>query len=131
MARTTDELVGSIVDVTEGVDLESYIDVANELVTEICGDAGYEDSRLVKIETWLAAHFYTVYDPRSTQEGAGPVSASYEGQAAMHLNRTRYGQQVLILDTAGGFAALQAQAAAGTAKIRPVVFWAGLKRGEE
>ena len=128
MARTTETLVHGSVDVidsadTPAADLEPYILSANELVTEICGSAGYSDARLELIERWLSAHFYCVYDPRSQSESAG-VSASYEGSAAMFLERTRYGQQAMLLDTAGGLARLNAQTKAG--KPRGIqMFWAG------
>lgn len=122
--RTTDELIEGIVDVTEDVDLEPYILAANELVTEVCVPAGYDDTRLELIERWLAAHFYCVYDPRAQNESAG-VSASYEGSAAMFLERTRYGQMAMILDTAGGLAALNDKAKKGTAR-RIGVSWLGV-----
>lgn len=128
MARTTAELVAGIVEVQDAADvpqadLEPYILSANELVTEVCASAGYTDARLELIERWLAAHFYSVFDPRSQSESAG-VSSSFEGSAGMHLERTRYGQQAMLLDTKGGLAQLNAQAKDGK-KRRSQFFWAG------
>lgn len=123
--RTTSTLVEAIVDVTEGVDLDPYLLAANELVTEICVPAGYDATRLELIERWLAAHFYCVYDPRAQSESAG-VSASYEGSAAMFLERTRYGQMAMILDTAGGLAKLNDETKKGQARTVGVT-WLGVQ----
>lgn len=123
MARTTASAVEGICDVIEDTDLDPYILPANELVTEVCVPAGYSDERLELIERWLAAHFYCVFDPRAQSESAG-VSASYEGTAGMYLERTRYGQMAMILDTAGGLAQLNTQTEAG--KVRTLsISWLG------
>lgn len=124
MARTTEAQIEGICEVSEGTDLAPFIEVANDLVTEICVPAGYSAVRLELIERWLAAHFYCVFDPRTQSESAG-VSESYEGSAAMHLNRTRYGQQAMLLDTAGGLAKLNANANKG-AVTRASISWLGV-----
>ena len=118
--RTTDELIEGIADVDATISLTPFITVANEIVTEICEPLGYSSSRLVLIETWLAAHFYAVRDPRIKTQSADigiKVSATFEGQSAMGLNFTRYGQQAMMLDTLGGLARWQASMAQG----RPVI----------
>ena len=80
--------------------------IANELVTEVCTDKGYTDSRLELIERWLSAHFYTNRDPRAVNEKAGPVGVTYQSAVALNLNTSHYGQTAMLLDTAGGLAAL-------------------------
>lgn len=123
MSRTTEELVASILEVDETIDLAPFIEIANELVTEVCasatnsdGTAYYTNTRLEMIERYLAAHFYAVRDPRATSESAGGISASFEGSAGMGLDFTRYGQQVKLLDTAGGLAMLDKKTKDGTIK---------------
>lgn len=106
MARTTSELVGGIVEVADGVDLAPFILSANELVTELCTGSNYSDDRLELIERWLAAHFYAVFDPRTKLEQAAGLMEQFEGRADMGLRFTRYGQQAMMLDTAGNLAAV-------------------------
>lgn len=111
MARTTAELVKGVIEVdSDSVpDLDPFILVANELVTEICEPSGYTATRLEAIERWLAAHFYAVRDMRRSTETAGSVSESYQYKLGLHLNSTMYGQQAMMLDTAGGLASLNKQ----------------------
>lgn len=106
MARTTSDLVGGLVEVTDGVDLTPFIFSANELVTELCSASDYSDERLELIERWLAAHFYAVFEPRTKLEQAAGLMEQYEGRADMGLRFTRYGQQAMMLDTAGNLAAV-------------------------
>ena len=129
--RTTATLVGGLIDVTSGVDLDPFILTANELVTEVCSlvtnsDASlyYSSTRLEIIERWLAAHFYSIYEPRAKNERAGSVGETIESKVGLGLDVTRYGQQAQLLDTNGGLAALDASVEVG--KRRQVrVRWAG------
>jgi len=107
--RTTSGAVEGIIEVDVTISLEPFMLVANELVTEVCSDAGYSDERLELIERWLAAHFYTNRDPRPVNERAGPVSVTYQSAVALNLNTSHYGQTAMMLDTAGGLAALSKQ----------------------
>jgi len=122
MARTTSEAVADIIEVDVTINLDPFISVANELVTEICSDAGYSAERLELIERWLSAHFYTNRDPRAEQERAGPVSAKYQSKVDLNLSTSHYGQTAMMLDTAGGLAALSNSK--GTRRTASVV-WLG------
>jgi hypothetical protein len=62
-------------------------------------------ARLKEIELYLAAHFYSVRDPKTQSESAG-VSVSYEGSSGVGLKRTRYGQQAIVLDSTGTLSSL-------------------------
>lgn len=122
--RTTEAAVKALVDVESGKDLTPFITVANELVTECCVGGDHSDTRLELIERWLAAHFYAVYDSQAQSEQAGAVRVAFEGRADMFLERTKYGQQALILDTEGSLAALNSRVKKG--KVKSVgVTWLG------
>ena len=124
MARTTPENIEKIVEVDEDIDLEVFILMANELTTECCGESGYTDARLELIERWLAAHFYVIRDPRTSSESAG-VSASYRNpNVGMEIQGTKEGQQALLLDTAGGLAALSKRTESGGIRAASVS-WLG------
>jgi hypothetical protein len=125
--RTTAENVGKIIEVDTDVslDLEPFITAANELVTECCSDAGYTDARLELIERWLASHFYAIRDPRVSSEAAG-VTSSYLGPSiGFNLKGTKEGQQALLLDTAGGLAALSDRLEKGQKKTMVGIKWLG------
>lgn len=111
--RTTADLVGGIVEVDEGDDLTPYIASASRLVDRCClfGSDGvtaldYTTDDLEMIERWLAAHFYSVFNPRNSAETIGPSQQQFEGRTDLRLNFTRYGQQAMLLDIHGGLAAL-------------------------
>lgn len=105
--RATNESVTGIIDFDPSIeDLTPFLVAANELVTEICQPAGYSDTRLALIETWLAAHFLAIRDPRYQSESQLGASASYVTQVGLNLSLTPYGQQAQLLDTKGGLAML-------------------------
>lgn len=128
MPRTTSDLVKGICEVDVSIDLTPFITAANALVTEACVPAGYDANRLELIETWLAAHFYSIRDPRTIMEKAGEVFEQYENKVALGLNITRYGQQAMLLDTSHALAALSNinQKALLTGK-RKAILWLGKK----
>jgi hypothetical protein len=132
MARTTAAEIKLIIDVDDAniPDLTPFITVANELVTELCVDSGYTATRLNLIETWLAAHFYAIRDPRTTSEKAGSVSANYQSKVDLNLSLTHYGQQAMLLDTDGNLAALNASVVNG-GKRTVGVTWLGTAATDE
>jgi len=99
--RTTALDVGAIIEVDPAIVLTPFIAIASALVDQIADESGHDAGRLLLIETWLAAHFYTNRDPRTTSEKAGPVSASYQSAVALGLATSHYGQTAMILDTSG------------------------------
>ena len=106
MARTTDAEVGGVIEVDASIPLAPFISIANELVTELCTDSGYTETRLTLIETWLAAHFYGIRDQQVSREQAGSVSVAFQFKIALHFNQTKQGQTAMLLDTAGNLAQL-------------------------
>lgn len=135
MARTTPLLVAGVieVDLDEIPDLTPFIDVANELVTEVCengpADPAYSLARLTYIETWLAAHFYAIRDPRTAIEGVGTLRTHYMHKVDLMLKQTTYGQQAMLLDTAGGLAALS-NSMNDIKGARSGVYWVGTPHEE-
>lgn len=107
--RTTAALVAKIIEVdVEGVDLDAFIDPANEMVTEVCGAVatGYSPSRLELIERWLSAHFFTVLSPRPVRERVSTLVTEYMHKVDLGLDTSHYGQMAMRLDTKGGLALL-------------------------
>jgi hypothetical protein len=118
MARTTAALVGGIIEVDTAITLDPFINAANSLVTECCTglDEEYSSGQLVIIETWLAAHFYTVRDPRAESEKAGSVSERFQSKVDLGLNTSHYGQMAMRLDYKGGLAELNNKTEEGLAQ---------------
>lgn len=108
--RTTAILVGGVIDIAQvnnvPIPVDQFIDVANELVTELCTNSKYSNYRLELIERWLAAHFYCIYDPRSAEDVAGDVRQRLESHTGYGLRNSQYGQQAMRLDTAGNLAVM-------------------------
>lgn len=125
--RTTSENVGDIIELDASIDPTPFMLVANELVTELCLASGYTETRLELIERWLAAHFYTNRDPRSTDEKAGPVSVTYQSAVDLNLNSSHYGQTAMMLDTAGNLKTLNNK----KAKRVLSVSWLGKPEAEQ
>jgi hypothetical protein len=131
MARTTDAAVAGIIEVDTNITLTPFIETANQMVTDACGEADYTEAKLELIERWLAAHFYAIRDPRATAERAGPVGANFESKVDLGLAITRYGQQAMALDTEGGLRALSEQATGGPGRITAGVTWLGTDDWED
>lgn len=130
--RTTPELVAAIIEVDEDLDLNPFIDVANDLVTMVCaviptGGYDYTTDYLAKIETWLAAHFYAIEDPRSQRDRIGSLTQEIESKVDLGFDVTRYGQMAMRLDLNLGLAKLNnaVKDAKGTSRIVGGVKWLG------
>lgn len=121
MPRTTAEKVAEIIEVDEDISLTPFILSANELVTECCLAADYTSTRLELIERYLAAHFYTLRDPRPVREEAGSVAITYQSKVGLRLSVSHYGQHAIVLDTAGGLKALDE----GIRTVKLKVCWLG------
>jgi hypothetical protein len=122
MPYTTPEDVGSIIEVDESIDLTPFILTADQLVVELCVPEGYDDERLKWIETYLAAHCYTLRDPRPTSEHAGPVGESYQSAVDLLLYTSHYGQMAMMLDTGGALKTLSMK----VPKQKLSVSWLGI-----
>jgi hypothetical protein len=121
--RTTPDQVQSIVSVEAGVDLTTFIAMANNLTTNVCGNSGYTDgfigSQMEQIETLLAAHFYTMFDQQIAHAKAGTVAVMYQYKINYDLRSSVYGQQAIMLDYLGNLSEL-----VNTAAVRKkVMVW--------
>ena len=118
MARTNDSLVGGIIEVDSTITLTPFITIANLMVTECCTDLpeDYSDAHLIEIETWLAAHSYTVRDMRAEREKAGSVEEKFQSKVDLGFNTSHYGQMAMRIDFHGGLAALDKQTLNGIVK---------------
>jgi hypothetical protein len=115
--------------------VESCILIAAELVEEVCTPAGYSTGRLALIEMYLAAHFYLVSRPKIESESiGGEITTKIQGRTDLLLLNTFHGQSALMLDTEGGLAEKQAQAAGKTTPGKNVntqtagIVWLGTAR---
>lgn len=90
--------------------LQPYIDSANLLVNEELLTVGHSEARLKEIEKYLAAHFAVITLERGglLKRKAGEAEDTYQspGFNTVGLVTTRFGQQVVILDTSGKLAAI-------------------------
>ena len=105
--RVTADEVGAIIDYDTDIitDISAFITAANLTVTAMLSSAGLSDDQLKEIERWLAAHFIAIQDPRAKSKEFGDSKEDYEGAVVGEgLKLTRYGQQVLVLDTSGTMA---------------------------
>lgn len=99
MIRTTPDLVAGIIELDPSIVLDPFISAASQLVDEIAPKTHHSDERLQTIETWLAAHFYCMRDPRTSMESAGSVKATYQSWVRPNLQLSHYGQMAIVLDT--------------------------------
>jgi hypothetical protein len=118
MARTTPTLVQSLLGSNYGKDandefpdLQQFIDFATVIVDRVVTCAirkgrGLTSPEAELMERYLAAHGYQTSDPGYTSRSTAGASGSFEGQSGMGLERTRYGQDALILDSSGCLANL-------------------------
>lgn len=141
--RTTPELVAGIIEVDEEIALTPFISAAaalvdrvesyaieNELLLDGAGtDDPTREEKLQQIETWLAAHFYTVRDPRPTSESARGVGSNYQSAVTYSLFTSHYGQHAMLLDETGVLQQISA-GANGTRRKQAKVSWVG-KTAEE
>lgn len=112
--RVTQDEVLDILGSSTYSDLSPFIEVANQLVTELLESeytdsadesSGFPSSRLKEIERWLSAHFVSIGDPETKSiDLAGEIQETYFGKVDLRLQQTRFGQMVLVLDTSGAFA---------------------------
>lgn len=98
-------------DVVENVDeLQPFLDSAHLLVQEEISSVGHSEGRMKLIELYLAAHLAVITLEKGglVKQRIDDAEETYQvpGFNTVGLVTTRFGQQVVILDTSGKMAAL-------------------------
>jgi len=96
-------------------DLQQFIDTASAVVDDTVQCASQRKwllspAKQELIERYLAAHFYAAMDQLMSQKSTGQASATYQGQTAMSLDGTKYGQVAMNLDYSGCLSAISKRA---------------------
>lgn len=122
-------MVEGIIENSESITLTPFIEAANLLVTQCCTDltVDYTSDELEKIETWLAAHVFTIRDMRAEYEKAGSVSEKKQSKVDLGFDTSHYGQMAMRLDYRGGLAKLNVEVKKGAVKIF-VGLWMGTEK---
>lgn len=137
--RTTSELVAEIIEVDEEISLAPFISAASSLVDRVrdyavkndllldgeeSGDKTREE-KLREIETFLAAHFYTLREPREVTIGVGgAIQIENQSKVDLRLFTSHYGQMACALDETGTLERINSGKQVGYAK-RVGVTWLG------
>lgn len=111
--RTTADAVKLILDFDPVNTIDPFIDTANNVVTNVCGAAGYSDETLELIERWLAAHYYCTLDPQYAAEKTLQAGVQFHGKTGKYLEASIYGQQAMSVDFKGLLAAWNKQMQSG------------------
>ena len=103
-------------------DIEPYIRHAGSLTSKVASnDSGslLDANDLRSIETYLAAHFYALFDLQFKVSKAKDASAVFQTGADEKgpLNSTIWGKQAMLLDVTGYLANLNQDAVRGKSKI--------------
>lgn len=132
--RTNEALVKAILiegkqyDNKNNPSLTAFIATANSLVEAVATadtDSILSSTDLELVERWLSAHFYGHSDQFKQNKSTGGASGGFQGQTAMVLNSTQYGQTALLLDRTGELAKLSKQAVEG--KKTAGMVWLGTR----
>lgn len=127
MARTTEPQVRDLIDNSTTISLVPFIETASGLVTWLITkdtDGVLTTELLELIERWLAAHFYETRDPQYSSKNTGRSGASFQGQTAMILMSSKWGQTACLLDVTGVLAQKSKDAETGT-KRKARLTWLG------
>lgn len=111
--RTTEDAVADILDNDSTIKITPFIVAASSLVDKI--EAADSNSQLSQsdfniIETWLAAHFYTIRDQQYEQKKTGDAEGKFQGETGKGLDSSHYGQMAKTLDITGYLADLDTKA---------------------
>lgn len=131
MPRTNAKAVTNIVKVNADISVLPFIKTAAALTDWLATADTAQDGELTsdllrEIETYLAAHFYSHRDQLYQSKGTGRANASFQGQTAMKLESTQYGQTAMVLDITGLLAARNAGP-----KNRVQVVWLGKPKSQQ
>lgn len=121
--RTTESDVRSVIDTDPDITMTAFIRAAS-LVTDriaacaIAKEDPLTDAELLEIETWLAAHFYSLRDPLYTSKSTLNASGSFKVDSS-------YLDMAMLLDHSGCLANLIEGSRSAKA------FWLGKRPSEQ
>ncbi len=135
MARTSSQevlaVLGKDFDQNLNASMKPFIRAAYAMVTRVLACAIAKEAPLtseeaILIETWLAAHFYSMMDRPYQSSSNMSASASFMGKTDKGLDFTPYGQMASRLDPSGCLEAL-----AGAERAVASGFWGGKPPSEQ
>lgn len=101
---TPEEVAALIREYDESISLDPFIEIANILTDRVSArDTGslLSSAELIAIEKYLSAHFYETADHELLEEETGDANGVYVGQFGRGLDRTRAGQNAMLMDETG------------------------------
>jgi len=104
--RTTETLVGTIVELDDDTSIDSIITVANVIVTKHCTDTALTATELELIERYLTAHLYSLKYRRTVSEKVSTIADTFQHAEDLGFNSTEFGQTAMRLDWSGALATL-------------------------
>ena len=107
--RLLESELRDIVRTESDVSVGPFIDTANTLTDYVSSqdsDSVLTAALLKQIELYLAAHFYSHRDQLFSEKKSMDASAVFQGETAMGLRSTQYGQAAVDLDVSGTLAKL-------------------------
>lgn len=131
MARTdADSVVGILMkDWDCNMAVEPFIRTASVLISRVQDCASkkgitVDEDTLTEVETWLAAHLYSVSDRPYSQKRTQQAWARFQGTTGMGFDSSHYGQTAMQLDPSGCLKAINTGARASAR-------WLGKTKTEE
>lgn len=126
MSRVSSTDVEEIVEVDSTISLTPFITAASALTDWL--ESEDEDGLLTvdllfEIERYLSAHLYSIRDQLYQSKNTGGASGSFQGQTAMFLKASQYGQMAMLLDVTGLLTKRSLEAEQGSFKAE--VTWLG------
>lgn len=110
--RTDEEQLRELLDCGATPNLEVFMAIASQTVDALLISSGLSAEVLKLVETFLAAHFYTLTKERGTlaSQTMGDATDRFHNVYTKGFGATRFGQQALVLDTSGTLASESAKA---------------------
>ena len=110
--RTSTDELRKLLNCSAEAEVQVFITMANTTVDTLLGSSTLSDAAFKLIETFLAAHYYTLTNERGAlaAETVGDTTERYHNTYSKGFGSTRYGQQAMAFDTTGILASESAKA---------------------
>ena len=115
--------VREAIETDEDTPVNSYMFNANVVTDQVAAKAtelGITVSTgiLKLIETYIAAHFYALFELQTSEEDTGKARTKFQGKTDMYFESTLWGQMAIQFDPTGFL----------SSSVEVSVFWAGTER---